>query len=47
MPISAAEPLLEVAGLSAGYGKIDPEVAFLKLAALVEGTARASDQLWR
>jgi len=33
-------------GTSAGYGKIDPEVAFLKLATLVEGAARASDQLW-
>jgi 5-methyltetrahydropteroyltriglutamate--homocysteine methyltransferase len=33
-------------GTSAGYGKIDPEVAFLKLATLVEGGARASDQLW-
>jgi hypothetical protein len=33
-------------GTSAGYGKIDPEIAFLKLAALVEGAARASDQLW-
>jgi 5-methyltetrahydropteroyltriglutamate--homocysteine methyltransferase len=32
-------------GTSAGYGKIDPEIAFLKLAALVEGAARASDQL--
>ena len=34
-------------GTAAGYGKIDPEIAFLKLAALVEGAARASDQLWR
>lgn len=33
-------------GTSAGYGKIDPEIAFLKLAALVEGAARASAQLW-
>jgi len=33
-------------GTAAGYGKIDPEIAFLKLAALVEGAARASDQLW-
>ena len=30
----------------AGSGKVDPEVAFLKLAALVEGAAIASDQLW-
>ena len=33
-------------GTAAGYGKIDPEIAFLKLAALVEGAARASKQLW-
>lgn len=33
-------------GTSAGYGKIDPEIAFLKLAALVEGAARATDRLW-
>jgi len=33
-------------GTSAGYGKLDPEVAFLKLGALVEGAARASRQLW-
>jgi len=33
-------------GTAAGYGKIDPEIAFLKLAALVEGAARDSDQLW-
>jgi 5-methyltetrahydropteroyltriglutamate--homocysteine methyltransferase len=33
-------------GTSAGYGKIDPDIAFLKLAALVEGAARASAQLW-
>lgn len=33
-------------GTSAGYGKIDPEIAFLKLAALVEGAARASEQAW-
>lgn len=32
-------------GTSAGYGKIDPEIAFLKLAALVEGAARASAEL--
>ena len=33
-------------GTSAGYGKIDPEIAFLKLGALIEGAARASKQLW-
>jgi 5-methyltetrahydropteroyltriglutamate--homocysteine methyltransferase len=33
-------------GTSAGYGKIDPEIAFLKLGSLVEGAARATDQLW-
>jgi 5-methyltetrahydropteroyltriglutamate--homocysteine methyltransferase len=33
-------------GTSAGYGKLDPEVAFLKLGALVDGAARASAQLW-
>jgi 5-methyltetrahydropteroyltriglutamate--homocysteine methyltransferase len=33
-------------GTSAGYGKIDPEIAFLKLASLVEGAARATDHLW-
>jgi hypothetical protein len=31
---------------SAGYGKIDPEVAFLKLGSLVAGAAKASRQLW-
>jgi 5-methyltetrahydropteroyltriglutamate--homocysteine methyltransferase len=33
-------------GTFAGYGKIDPEIAWLKLGALVEGAARASSQLW-
>jgi methionine synthase II (cobalamin-independent) len=33
-------------GTSAGYGKIDPEIAFLKLGALVAGAARASKHLW-
>jgi len=33
-------------GTSAGYGKLDPEIAFLKLATLVEGAARASRKLW-
>ena len=34
-------------GTSAGYGKIDPEVAYLKLASLVAGAAQASQRLWR
>jgi 5-methyltetrahydropteroyltriglutamate--homocysteine methyltransferase len=34
-------------GTSAGYGKLDPEIAFLKLAALVDGAARATRKLWR
>ncbi|MGA7488542.1 MAG: cobalamin-independent methionine synthase II family protein [Xanthobacteraceae bacterium] len=33
-------------GTAAGHGKIDPGVAFLKLAALVEGARRATKQLW-
>jgi 5-methyltetrahydropteroyltriglutamate--homocysteine methyltransferase len=33
-------------GTSAGYGKIDPDIAFLKLTALVDGARRASAQLW-
>jgi 5-methyltetrahydropteroyltriglutamate--homocysteine methyltransferase len=33
-------------GTSAGYGKIDPGVAYLKLGALVDGAARASKALW-
>ena len=33
-------------GTSAGYGKIDPEIAFLKLATLVDGARRASAVLW-
>jgi 5-methyltetrahydropteroyltriglutamate--homocysteine methyltransferase len=33
-------------GTSAGFGKLDPEISFLKLAALVEGAARASARLW-
>jgi 5-methyltetrahydropteroyltriglutamate--homocysteine methyltransferase len=33
-------------GTSAGYGKIDPDVAFLKLTSLVAGAAKASRQLW-
>lgn len=31
---------------SAGYGKIDPGVAFLKLGSLVAGAAKASRELW-
>lgn len=34
-------------GTSAGYGKIDPQVAYLKLGSLVEGAAMASRRLWR
>jgi 5-methyltetrahydropteroyltriglutamate--homocysteine methyltransferase len=33
-------------GTSAGHGKIDPEVAYLKLGALVAGAALASKLLW-
>jgi 5-methyltetrahydropteroyltriglutamate--homocysteine methyltransferase len=33
-------------GTFAGYGKIDPEVSWLKLGALVDGARRASEQLW-
>jgi 5-methyltetrahydropteroyltriglutamate--homocysteine methyltransferase len=33
-------------GTSAGYGKIDPEVAYLKLRTLVEGAVIASKSLW-
>lgn len=33
-------------GTSAGYGKIDPEVAYLKLGSLVRGAAQASKHLW-
>lgn len=34
-------------GTFAGYGKVDPAVAYKKLKALVEGAALASKQLWR
>jgi 5-methyltetrahydropteroyltriglutamate--homocysteine methyltransferase len=34
-------------GTSAGYGKIDPEIAYLKLGALVSGAQKASRELWR
>ena len=33
-------------GTAAGYGKLDPGIAFLKLGALVDGAARASRRLW-
>lgn len=33
-------------GTSAGYGKIDPEIAYLKLGSLVAGAAQASKRLW-
>ena len=34
-------------GTFAGYGKIDPGIAFKKLAAMVEGAAIASKRLWK
>jgi 5-methyltetrahydropteroyltriglutamate--homocysteine methyltransferase len=34
-------------GTFAGYGKIDPAIAFKKLSAMVEGAALASKRLWR
>ncbi len=34
-------------GTSAGYGKIDPEVAYLKLESLVRGATQASEHLWK
>jgi 5-methyltetrahydropteroyltriglutamate--homocysteine methyltransferase len=33
-------------GTAAGSGKLDPEIVFLKLGALVDGAAQASKQLW-
>ena len=33
-------------GTAAGSGKLDPEIAFLKLGALVAGAKEASDRLW-
>jgi 5-methyltetrahydropteroyltriglutamate--homocysteine methyltransferase len=33
-------------GTFAGYGKIDPDIAFKKLSAMVEGAAIASKRLW-
>src|SRR6266581_1329353 len=34
-------------GTFAGYGKIDPDIAFKKLGAMAEGAAIASQRLWR
>jgi len=34
-------------GTAAGSGKLDPEIVFLKLAALAAGAALASERLWR
>jgi 5-methyltetrahydropteroyltriglutamate--homocysteine methyltransferase len=34
-------------GTFAGYGKLDPDIAFKKLGAMVEGAAIASRRLWR
>ncbi len=34
-------------GTFAGFGPVDPDVAFMKLAALAEGAALASGRLWR
>ncbi|HKT19106.1 MAG TPA: hypothetical protein VJR47_13750, partial [Stellaceae bacterium] len=34
-------------GTFAGYGKLDPDIAFKKLAAMVEGARIASKRLWR
>ena len=33
-------------GTSAGFGKLDPDISFLKLATLAEGATKASKQLW-
>jgi 5-methyltetrahydropteroyltriglutamate--homocysteine methyltransferase len=33
-------------GTAAGHGKLDPEIAFLKLGALVSGASQASKRLW-
>jgi 5-methyltetrahydropteroyltriglutamate--homocysteine methyltransferase len=33
-------------GTSAGFGKLDPDISFLKLETLVEGASRASRKLW-
>ena len=45
---SASSPATDCGfGTSAGYGKIDPEIAYLKLGSLVAGAAQASRRLWR
>jgi len=44
--MNGAEPLLRLDGVFAGYGKIDPEIAWLKLGSLVQGAERASKYLW-
>ena len=33
-------------GTFAGYGKLDPDISFKKLAAMAEGAAIASKRLW-
>jgi 5-methyltetrahydropteroyltriglutamate--homocysteine methyltransferase len=33
-------------GTFAGYGKLDPDISFKKLGAMVEGSAIASKRLW-
>ena len=34
-------------GTFAGYGKMDPEISYKKLRAMVEGAEIASGRLWR
>jgi 5-methyltetrahydropteroyltriglutamate--homocysteine methyltransferase len=34
-------------GTFAGFGPVDPDIAWAKLGALVEGAAIASDRLWK
>ena len=34
-------------GTFVGYGKLDPEVSYKKLAAMVQGAALASSRLWK
>ena len=34
-------------GTFAGYGKLDPDISFKKLRAMVEGAEIASQRLWR
>jgi len=33
-------------GTFAGYGKLDPDISFKKLGAMVEGASIASKRLW-